>query len=68
MAVDEQTQIARLKARNGMTEEEARNRIASQMALPEKLKWADKVIDNSGSLAATLSQVRGMWDELNREH
>ncbi|NLC07957.1 MAG: dephospho-CoA kinase [Syntrophomonadaceae bacterium] len=68
VAVDEQTQIARLKTRNGMSEEEARSRIASQMALSEKLKLADKVIDNSGSLAATLSQVRGLWDELNREH
>ena len=54
---DEATQLARLRARDGLDEEEARRRIASQMPLAEKAKLADHVIDNSGDRAATEAQV-----------
>ncbi len=55
---DEATQLARLQARDGLTEQEARQRIRSQMPLAEKAKLADHVIDNSGGRAATETQVR----------
>ncbi|KAJ1687715.1 hypothetical protein LUZ63_019105 [Rhynchospora breviuscula] len=51
--VDPETQIQRLMARDGISEEQARNRIEAQMALDLKREKADLVIDNSGSLEET---------------
>jgi dephospho-CoA kinase len=58
VVADEATQLARLRARDGLTEPEALQRIRSQMPLAEKVKLADHVIDNSGDRAATEAQVR----------
>lgn len=58
VTADAATQRARLRARDGLDEHEARRRIASQMPLAEKAKLADHVIDNSGDRAATEAQVR----------
>src|SRR5262245_50414824 len=44
-------QLARLRARNGLTEREASDRIRSQMSLEEKAARADIVFDNSSSEA-----------------
>jgi dephospho-CoA kinase len=49
VTADAETELARLMARDGFSEEEARGRIASQMPLAEKVKLADYVIDNSDS-------------------
>lgn len=49
-------QIARLVER-GLTEEQARQRIAAQMPVDEKRKYADEVIDCSGTLEQTERQV-----------
>ncbi|KAJ4750004.1 hypothetical protein LUZ62_033432 [Rhynchospora pubera] len=51
--VDPETQIQRLMARDGISEEQARNRIEAQMPLDLKREKADLVIDNSGSLEDT---------------
>jgi dephospho-CoA kinase len=50
VVVEPATQIARLVARNSLTEEQARARIASQMPLREKASLADHVIDTGVSL------------------
>ena len=55
---DEVTQRGRLRGRDGIGEEEARRKIASQMPVAEKAKLADHVIDNAGDRAATEVQVR----------
>lgn len=62
----EQTQVARAVARGGLTEGEARARVASQAPLAQKLAAADHVVDNEGSLDETKRQVRSVWDELLR--
>ena len=49
-------QIERLKER-GLTAEQARVRIASQMPMEEKRRLADEAIDCSGSIEATERQV-----------
>lgn len=51
VAADPATQRARIAARDGLTLEEADKRIAAQMTLAEKLKLADYVIENRGTLA-----------------
>lgn len=48
---DEEQQVKRMASRDaakGMTEEEARKRLGSQLSLAEKVTRADVVIDNSG--------------------
>lgn len=55
--VDEKTQLERLMKRNGFSESEASSRIKSQMPLKEKVKMADAVIDNSGSIEYTKKQL-----------
>jgi len=57
-------QIARLVARNGMTREEAEDRVAAQPPLAPKLPFVDLVIANDGSLPATHEQVDRALDAL----
>ncbi len=64
VSTDHVTELARLIARDGMTEEEARGRIATQMPVAEKAKVADYVIDNGGSRAETERQVREVYAKL----
>lgn len=47
---DLEEQIKRVQNRDEITKEEALNRINSQMNQNEKVKFADYIIDNSGSL------------------
>jgi dephospho-CoA kinase len=61
---EESAQRARLMARDGLTEDEARQRLAAQRPLREKVAEATWVIDNSGSPEATRRQVEALWDEL----
>lgn len=51
------TQLARLVARNGLSDEEARRRIAAQMPIEEKVKRADYVIRTDGTFEETDRQV-----------
>lgn len=66
---DEQ-RIARFAARQKLDLEAARKEVARRMAaqLPEaeKIKAADFVIDNSGSLDKTREQVRLVWAQLRQ--
>ena len=57
VAVSKEQQIKRAMIRSGMTEEEVKARIAAQMSLEDKKKFADVVLDNSGTLEETLEQV-----------
>lgn len=56
-------QIERLLAR-GLSEVEARRRIAAQMPVEEKLKFATEKIDCSGSLEETRQQVEKLAKKL----
>lgn len=66
VAAPEVEQIRRLRARNGLSEAEARQRLAAQMPLGEKRRHAHHVIENSSSLAETAAQVRRLHAELVR--
>ncbi|GLT72675.1 hypothetical protein SLA2020_445850 [Shorea laevis] len=56
--VDPETQLRRLMARDRTSEEDAGNRINSQMSLDLKRTKADIVIDNTGSLEDLNEQFR----------
>ncbi|MGC9972878.1 MAG: dephospho-CoA kinase [Bryobacteraceae bacterium] len=51
-------QIERAMHRDGLSREEALARLARQMPLEEKRKYADYIIDTSGTKEETLKQVR----------
>lgn len=57
-------QVTRLMNRNKLSREEAARRVAAQPPLDAKLRRADVVIDNSGTVAETLAQVRANWAAL----
>ncbi|MCM3767225.1 dephospho-CoA kinase [Neobacillus niacini] len=55
--VDPATQLKRLMERNSLTKEDAEARISSQMPLSEKVKLADAVIDNNGTIEESRTQL-----------
>lgn len=57
-------QRARLRGRTGLSDEEIAARIASQMPMEEKAKYAHFVIDNSGGIESTEAQVLRLWQQL----
>jgi dephospho-CoA kinase len=59
-----ETQIARAVARGGLTEDEARARIAAQAPAGAKLAAADYVIDNDGTIEETARRTREVWTAL----
>nr|WP_277817258.1 dephospho-CoA kinase [Koleobacter methoxysyntrophicus] len=68
VAVNEERQLERLlKREKDLTKEQAIERIYSQMPTREKLKYAHRVIDNSGSFEDTKKQVLKLWTELQND-
>jgi dephospho-CoA kinase len=59
-----QIQRERLRTRSSLSEDQIEARIRSQMPLEEKVKYADFVVDNSGSIAETREQVRQIFAQL----
>jgi len=57
-------QRERLRARSALSEEKIESRIRSQMPNEEKIKYADFVIDNSGSVESTRVQVETVYQQL----
>ena len=64
VVTDPATEIERLVARDQIPEEEARHRVANQMPISVKARFADYVIDNSGDRAATEARVREVYAKL----
>ncbi|WP_405661360.1 dephospho-CoA kinase [Streptomyces sp. NBC_01166] len=58
------TQLDRLVRLRGMTESDARARMAAQATREERLAVADIVVDNDGPLEGLEPQVRRVWSEL----
>ena len=56
-----ETAVERLVQQRGMTEADARARIARQISREERLATADRVIDNSGDRAFAEAQVDELW-------
>jgi dephospho-CoA kinase len=59
-------QLERLTTQRGMTETEAKQRIASQASREDRLAVAGLVLDNSGSLADLERRIDEVWAELQR--
>ena len=59
-------QIERLKVRDGINSEEALRVLSSQMPVEEKVKLADFVIRNEGSLAEVRERAKEVFRELKK--
>jgi len=57
-------QLERALRRPGATEADVRARLARQMPLEEKKKYANFAIDTSGDKEDTLRQTRAVWEAL----
>lgn len=65
VTADRETQIARLKKRNGFTRAEALRRIKSQMPLAKKRKQADFIFDGTRSLSQLKKQAHSLYQWLH---
>lgn len=62
--VEKSVQIKRLRQRDGLSMEGARQALSTQMVLDKKVEQADYVIDNSGTRDETQAQVGKVWESL----
>ena len=65
-ACDRGEQVRRAMGRSGMSDADARRRIAAQWPLAEKARRADFVIRTDGTVEETRRQARSVWDALLR--
>jgi dephospho-CoA kinase len=59
---DRETQVARLMLRDGISRDDALQRLDAQMPMEEKRTYGRIVIDNSGTPEETERQVRYFWE------
>ena len=64
VTADRETQVARLKQRNGLTRRQAFQRIKSQMPLAEKARRADIVLDGTKSKSLLSREIRRLVRDL----
>lgn len=64
--VDQEQQLKRLMARNALSEEDARKRLAAQLPLIDKRPYATLVLDNSGRMEELESQVRAALEAVKK--
>jgi dephospho-CoA kinase len=64
VAAEPETQIRRVMQRDSLSEPEARQRLAAQLPIDEKVQRADFVIRTDGPPQDTDRQVREVWERL----
>lgn len=60
--VDRATQLRRLMDRDGISEQEALQRIAAQMPMEEKRAYGKVVIENRAGIESTRDEIRRIWE------
>ena len=65
VCADEKTQIERILHRDKLSQDEAKKRIHSQLPLRDKIKIADFVIENQGTLSKTKEQVEKVFNTIS---
>ena len=64
--ISRKKQIYRARKKWWLSAQEIQKRINSQFPLSKKIKLADYVINNNGTIKQTKKQVRKIWHELHR--
>ena len=65
VVADDKIRAKRVKARDGSTLEEFNRRSSSQLPQEEKIKLADKVIENNGTERQLYSRIRSLLKEID---
>lgn len=64
VVADEETRIKRIEAQRGLTAEEAKQRLMAQLPDIEKVKLADYVIENNGTLDELKEKADKFWHQI----
>jgi dephospho-CoA kinase len=64
----EEQELARLIARNSLSEEEAQARLRAQPPIEPKLTLVDEVIDNGNTRAETKRQVKAAFERFVQKY
>lgn len=64
--IPEEMQVERLCKRDGISREEAANRLKAQLPMDEKLTYADFVVHNDRSMGEARKQVEEIWKTLKK--
>jgi dephospho-CoA kinase len=67
VAASEATQIARVRARDGLSQADAEARVRAQLATAEKIRLANYIIDNDDGLNATRAAVEDLLRRLRSD-
>ena len=62
VAAEQETQVRRLTTRSGISRRDALARIGAQMPLDEKIRRADWVIRNDGTIESLERSAKRIWD------
>jgi len=62
---DPETQLARLRSRDGLSVEAAQARLDAQASREDRRAAADVVLSNTGSVSELYDQIARLWAELN---
>ena len=65
VVADKEVAIQRLQRDRNLSPEEAKKRLATQLSNGERIKYADLIIKNNGSIEELQEQVERAWYELN---
>lgn len=68
VTVDPAVQLQRIMSRDKLSGEQALSRMNSQMPQEQKIKLAQKIIDNSGPREDTMARVDALWQELMKSN
>lgn len=71
VTASEEARVGRMLSERGMSEDEARSRIASQIPEDDRVEMADLVITNDGTIRELRQTVGRVWGEISekaREH
>lgn len=63
---DEETLMARMTRRDNISNDDAKKRLASQLSVKEKSKYADYIIDNNGTPEEAAAATRKIYGELKK--
>ena len=67
VAADDEIRVKRVMARDNISEEAVRDRIANQLPQADKIARADRVVWNNGDLAELAENVNTVWEAFCRE-
>jgi dephospho-CoA kinase len=65
VACEPETQVRRVMARDAITETEARQRIAAQLPIADKINRAHYIIRTDGTVEETNRQVKAVFEKLS---